>query len=77
MEKPCWINCPLLRLVGDDRHLLCLMDERVLMSDLSDSQIAHFAYLIGENAKEIVRGAQCPHAIEAILVKACLLSRSN
>lgn len=77
METPCWINCPVLRLKKDDRHLVCLMDQLALMRDLSDGQLAHFAHLIEANAKEMVGGAHCRHTIEAIQEKAYFLGRSN
>lgn len=77
MENPCWINCPVLRLKKDDRQLVCLMDNVIKMYDLSDAQLGHFAYLMAENAKEILSGAKCGHSLESIQQKAYFLGRSN
>ena len=47
------------------------------MCDLSDAQLGHFAYLMAENAKEMLSGTKCGHSLESIQQKAYFLGRSN
>lgn len=66
-----------MRINSADRQLVCRMDETIKMRDLNDGQIGHFAYLKGENAKEMVGGASCGHTRESIQQKAYFLGRCN